>query len=246
MEEEGAKQVSLFPGGTLASEEPNAQAPLGPAPPTSPYTWQNWEGTVRCQPAFLAYPASVSEVVELVKGHARVRAVGLGHSYNNFACSYDLMISMTQMDGVLELDPKHLTVTTQAGIRTRRLMDWLADQGYALPTVPFYIDQTIGGAVATASHGSSIKWGSLSSLVKEIKMVMADGTVKTISEKDGDLMQAARTSVGFLGVVVELTLAVVRDAVVHRHTTYIHDDDLLHDLKLAAVHAAPFETVQYW
>jgi FAD/FMN-containing dehydrogenase len=188
----------------------------------------------------------VDEVVELVKGHSRVRAVGLGHSYNRFTCSPDLMIATTQLDGVLELDTKHLTVTTQAGIRTRRLMDWLADHGYALPIAPFYIDQTIGGAVSTASHGSSLTIGSLSSLVKAMKVVLADGTVKTITEKDGDLMQAARTSVGFLGVIVELTLAVVKDDVVQRETTYIHDDDLLCDLKLAAVHALPYDTVQYW
>lgn len=239
----GIKQVSLFHGGMLASEEPG-QAPA-PAP-TSPYAWRNWENTVQCQPAFLAYPVSVEEVSILVKGHSHVRTVGLGHSYNRFACSTDLMISTQQLDGVLELDEKHHTVTTQAGIRTRRLVDWLADHGYALPVLPFYIDQSIGGAVSTGSHGSSLTLGSLSSLVESMKVVLADGSVKIITEKDGDLMQAAKTSVGFLGVIVELTLAVVKDEVVKRETTYIHDEDLLRDLKLAAVHALPFDTAQYW
>lgn len=243
---EGVKQAFLLPQGKLASEEPAAQPPPTGPVSTSPYAWQNWEGTVRCQPAFLAFPASVTEVVQLVMNHSRVRVVGLGHSFNRFTCSNDLMIATTQMDGVLELDTKQRTVTTQPGIRTRRLMDWLADHGYALPVVPFYIDQTIGGAVATATHGTSLSQGSLSSLVERMKVVMADGTVRTITEADGDLMKLARTSVGLLGVIVELTLAVVKDDVVLRETTYIHDDDLLRDLKLAAVHETFLESVQYW
>lgn len=37
--------------------------------------------------------------------------------------------------------------------------------GYTLPAFSWYIDQTVGGAVATATHGSTFKWGSLSSQV---------------------------------------------------------------------------------
>lgn len=240
-----AAPLSGFPLGILAADDVTQAVAPGPAP-TSPYAWRNWDDTVRCEPAFLAAPTSVDQVQELVRGHARVRAVGYGHSYNNFACSRDLMVQMTQLDGVLELDAKHHTVTAQAGIRTRRLVDWLADQGWALPILPFYVDQTIGGAIATATHGSSLTLGSLSGIVKSLKMVMADGSVRVITEQDGDLMQAARTSVGFLGVIVEVTLAVVKDEVVRRETTFIDDDDLLRDLKLAAVHALPYDTAQYW
>lgn len=37
-----------------------------------------------------------------------------------------------------------------------------APQGYTLPAFSWFIDQTIGGAVATATHGSSLRHGSLS------------------------------------------------------------------------------------
>lgn len=46
---------------------------------------------------------------------------------------------------VLGLDARALTVTTQTGVRTRDLMTWLGDRGYALPTYAYYIDQTIAG-----------------------------------------------------------------------------------------------------
>lgn len=47
----------------------------------------------------------IHQVSSLVKGHKRVRAVGLGHSYNDFTCSDDLMINMTALNQVLSLNP---------------------------------------------------------------------------------------------------------------------------------------------
>ena len=41
-----------------------------------------------------------------------------------------------------------------------------APLGYCLNMFAWYIDQTVGGAVATGTHGSSLKWGSLSSQVR--------------------------------------------------------------------------------
>jgi FAD/FMN-containing dehydrogenase len=40
-----------------------------------------------------------------------------------------------------------------------------APDGYTLGAFAWYLDQTIGGAVSTATHGSSLIYGSLSSQV---------------------------------------------------------------------------------
>ncbi len=47
-----------------------------------------------------------------------------------------------------------------AALRGRTAM---APLGYSIPAFPWYIDQTIGGAVATGSHGSTLRFGSVSS-----------------------------------------------------------------------------------
>jgi hypothetical protein len=155
------------------------------------------------------------------------------------------MISTVQLKNVLSLDTLNHTVTTQVGIKTRELNDWLADRGWALPTVPFYMDQTIGGAVATGSHGSSLAEGSLSSLVKAIKLVVADGSIRDLTEADGDLFEAARQSVGLLGVVVELTLTVVPNKVFKRELDFVSEQDILSELKNAQVHSSGLDRVQY-
>ncbi len=40
-----------------------------------------------------------------------------------------------------------------------------APYGYVLPAFAWYVDQTVGGAVSTGTHGSTMFWGSLSSQV---------------------------------------------------------------------------------
>jgi FAD/FMN-containing dehydrogenase len=211
-----------------------------------PSKWHNWHDTIVCKPAFLAFPSSIEEVIQLVKSHACVRVVGLGHSFNDLTCSDDLMMATLQLDRILGLDKSKMTVTTQAGVKTRNLIDWLARREYALPTIPYYIDQSIGGAVATATHGSSIFWGSLSSLVTEIKIVLADGSVRTLTEADGDLFAAARCNVGVLGVVVELTFMIVPNKIVRRGLGYASDAHLLTELKKAEHDSLAFERVHYW
>ena len=37
--------------------------------------------------------------------------------------------------------------------------------GWTLPSFSWYIDQTIAGAVSTATHGSTLKYGSMSNMV---------------------------------------------------------------------------------
>lgn len=70
--------------------------------------------------------------------------------------------------GVVLVNPTARTVKSPAGVTTRELLDLLASvapaPGWTLPTIPWFIDQTIGGAVATGSHGSSLSHGGISYL----------------------------------------------------------------------------------
>lgn len=129
------------------------------------------------------------------------------------------------------------TVTVLAGAGTRALLDWLAQQKptpLTLPAFPWYIDQTIGGAVATATHGSSLQYGSLSQQVTAIELVLADGSVRTFTPADDFIFQAAVASVGRLGVVTKLTLRVVPAVPVRRSVVKESWDAMVSEISGAA------------
>ena len=69
---------------------------------------------------------------------------------------------------------------------------------------------TVAGACATATHGSGVKNGNLSTSVAAIEFINAAGNVITLSkEKDGDKFYGAVVHLGALGVVTKVTLALI-------------------------------------
>lgn len=72
----------------------------------------------------------------------------------------------------IAINESAMTVTAAAGVTQRTLLKFLdnyktraAPEGYTLAAFSWFIDQTIGGAVSTGTHGSSFLYGSLSSQV---------------------------------------------------------------------------------
>lgn len=177
--------------------------------------WSNWAGNVRTRVA-CAHPASVDEVVQLVRAAAaageRLKVVGSGHSFSAIAAPQTRALQLDRMRAVLGVDAEACTVTAQAGIRLKELVDALAALDLALPLLGTAADQTVGGAIATATHGTGIGFGVLSTLVTDVELVTPAGDVVRCSAAHApDLFAAARASLGALGVVTQVSLR-CRDA----------------------------------
>jgi FAD/FMN-containing dehydrogenase len=72
----------------------------------------------------------------------------------------------------ITVDEEAMTVDVDAGIKTVDLLTFLANYvtetaptGWTLPAFPWFVYQSIGGAVSTGTHGSSLTWASLSNQV---------------------------------------------------------------------------------
>ena len=111
------------------------------------------------------------------------------------------------MDKVLALDPKARTVTLEAGMSYGQLAPYLDNKGFALHNLASLPHISVAGACTTATHGSGIKNGNLSTEVSALEMVTAEGEVVTLSrEKDGEKFRGAVVGLGALGVITKVTL----------------------------------------
>lgn len=167
----------------------------------------NWSGNYVFQAPLLIEPATVAEVQEAVRSAEHIRALGTGHSFNGIADSSVAQISTTRLRDV-EIDTDAETVRVGAGVRYGDLALQLDAAGLALHNMASLPHITVGGAVATGTHGSGPGNGNLATSVQAIEMVLADGTPRRLSRKD-DAAQfpGAVVALGALGIVTHLTLA---------------------------------------
>jgi len=83
----------------------------------------------------------------------------------------------------------------------------LHDAGLALANQGDIDRQTIGGAVATGTHGTGVALGNLSSMVRAVRLVLANGELVTTSaEQHPELFAIARLHLGAVGLVTALEL----------------------------------------
>ena len=70
-------------------------------------------------------------------------------------------------------------------------------------------DQTIGGVITTATHGSGMNWPVLSMHVLALVILLADGSrVRCSRQERPDLFLASICGIGATGLILEITLEV--------------------------------------
>jgi FAD-linked oxidoreductase len=198
-------------------------------------SWTNWGRNQTCAPARIARPTSEDELVELVKDAAgkeqRVKAVGAGHSFTAIACTDGVLVDLSGYGRVLGHDAATGQVTVEAGIALHRLSDELDARGLALENMGDIDQQSISGATQTATHGTGLRFGNLSSQVVGMRLVTADGSVLELSdERDPDTFKAAQVGLGALGLVSTVTLQCVPAFRLHAVEQPAPVDEVLADL----------------
>ena len=148
------------------------------------------------------------ELSSLVKEASRVKVLGSGHSFNTSADPEGgLMVCLDAMEGSAPaIDATKGLVRVGAGVTYSQLADSLRGGPWALHNMASLPHISIGGAIATATHGSGVGLGCLASAVRALSLVTADGSVR---EFVGGSARFASVHLGSLGVVTHVTLALV-------------------------------------
>jgi xylitol oxidase len=182
----------------------------------------NWARNITFSAERVHAPTSVRQLQELVVAGRRIRALGTGHSFNHIADTTGDLISLGKLPQLCELDPVRSTVTVSAGMRYGEVAVRLEEQGYALESLGSLPHISVGGAVATGTHGSGNAVGNLATAVRALEMVDADGELRRLSrEIVGDELPGAVVALGALGIVTALTLRVVPTFQVRQ---WVYDD----------------------
>jgi xylitol oxidase len=167
----------------------------------------NWAGNYEYQAHTLEHPTSLAELQRVVAGADRISALGSRHSFNDIADSPATLVSLDVIDPGVEIDETALTVTISAGVRYGVLAEHLQRRGFAVHNLASLPHISVGGAIATATHGSGDANGNLSTAVVGLEMVTASGEVLRLAKGDTDF-DGFVVGLGALGVVHRVTLRI--------------------------------------
>ncbi|MEV6694511.1 D-arabinono-1,4-lactone oxidase [Micromonospora sp. NPDC051196] len=202
---------------------------------TEATTWSNWAGNQHSAATAVLRPTTVAEVVELVRSAAeagaRIRPVGSGHSFTPVAVGDGSRMDLAGLAIDVQVDVDRRLVTVPAGMTLRQLNALLASHELALPNLGDIDAQTVAGAISTGTHGTGAAYGGLATFVAALTLVTGTGEVLHCSaEEHPDVFDAARISLGTLGVLVDVTLRCVDAFVLRAHERPAALDTVLADL----------------
>src|SRR5699024_6727381 len=110
--------------------------------------------------------------------------------------------------GIKTIDQEKKRVTVAAGTTIKALCDELRKNDLSMINQGDIDSQGLAAALTTGTHGTGAKLPNLAADIVGMKLVQPDGRVPAIDESDPELLDAARVSVGTLGVISEITLQV--------------------------------------
>lgn len=173
-------------------------------------TWRNWSGSVVAHPARIVRPRDEGELATVVRAAGKVRVTGAGHSFMPLCDTAGTLVSLEDMAGELIVAPDRQSVDAPAGWSLKRLTEALWAHGLSLSNQGDVNAQSLGGALATGTHGTGRELGSLSTLAQSFRLVTADGSIVDCDRTtEPALFEAQRLSLGLLGIATRARIAVV-------------------------------------
>ncbi len=203
-------------GVTVANQELPEPTPPPAMDGKGHIVWRNWSGIRHSYPQSRIAPSSEDELVHLLKSSpAPIRAVGAGHSFMPLVPTNGTLLSLDAMSGLVGVDGDVATVW--AGTRLGDLGPALASRGRAMANLPDINKQSLGGALGTATHGTGKALRAIHGDVTALRLATVDGNIVECSkETNPDLFDAARVSLGSLGIIVQARLKTIPSRRLHR------------------------------
>ncbi|WP_349572989.1 FAD-binding oxidoreductase [Azotobacter salinestris] len=147
----------------------------------------DWRNAFRGKAALVVRPATTGEVAAVVRLCHAAEVPLVPQGGNTGLCGGSMpddsgtqvVLSLTRMARIREVDPANATVTVEAGVVLQRLQEAAAEAGCLFPlSLGAEGSCTVGGNLATNAGGTAVlRYGNMRDLVLGLEVVLPDGTV---------------------------------------------------------------------
>jgi glycolate oxidase len=199
----------------------------------------SFDGTaaLKQRPEAVVFPCTAAQVADCVRLAAAsripivTRGSGTGLSGGSIPTPGSLVLCLAQMNAILDLDPRNLTLRAQPGAITQRIDEAAARHGLFYPPDPGSMRiSTIGGNVAENSGGlRGLKYGVTRDYVMGLEVVLPSGEVarfgnQCVKDVAGySLKDLFVGSEGTLGIITEVLIKLVPRPAARRTMLALYD-----------------------
>ncbi len=175
----------------------------------------NWAGSYVYRAKALHEPESMDELRRVVARARSLRAVGTRHTFNDIGDAEEL-VSVAKLPGSVYIDRERLVAVVPAGMTYGALAQTLHHEGFALHAMASLPHISVGGAIATGTHGSGDSTRCLSAAVRALELVTSEGDVLNARRGD-DRFEGMIVGLGALGIVTRFALDIEPTYEVRQH-----------------------------
>ena len=147
-------------------------------------------GRLKGKAEALVFPLSADEVSGILRyanaNHIPVTPRGAGTNLvgSTVPLHGGIILDLSRMNRILELDRDTMTITVEPGILLQDLQAYVESEGFFYPPDPGEKASSIGGNISTNAGGMrAVKYGVTRDYVRGLEAVLADGTVITVGGK---------------------------------------------------------------
>lgn len=144
------------------------------------------------------------------------RGAGTGLVGATIPTNGGIVLDLSLMNKILELDKENLTITVEPGILLKDLQEYVEKRELFYPPDPGEKGASIGGNISTNAGGMrAVKYGVTRNYVMALELVLANGTIMKVGEKvikdsSGlDLKDLIIGSEGTLAIITKATLKLI-------------------------------------
>ncbi|SHM99292.1 D-arabinono-1,4-lactone oxidase [Polaribacter sp. KT 15] len=190
--------------------------------------WVSWNENLKHNYKSLFKITTENELQDVIANNDKIRFFGNKQSSADIAAGTNALLDMKTYNKIVSYNYNDKTITVQSGVILGDLLEAIEKVGWCIPCLPDINTVTVGGALATGTHGTSGKL--LSEYITSCRLVLADGSVKEIKSSD-ELMNAVKVSLGMLGVLSEITFKCETEYTLHVKERPENDKEWLPKIK---------------
>ncbi|MDI9244607.1 D-arabinono-1,4-lactone oxidase [Marinobacter sp. CHS3-4] len=194
--------------------------------------WNNWAGNVQASPDATVQIDSEQHLADTVAESQRpVRVRGAGHSFSPLLeVNSGSHLCLNNLNHVSAEAGAPRSARIGAGVRLHELTPQLNRMGLALDNMGDIDAQALGGALATATHGTGQTLPCYSAMLEEMVLIDGQGQRRRLRrDLDEELFRAMAVGLGTGGILAEVVMSLVPTYRLSKRRFRISLEELLSD-----------------